>query len=71
VQAPRRALELAMPLGGQSRSRWPRKAETSRHDARQTDVKKTKEVVEAPQDAGKEEEQPELQTEREEPQRQP
>jgi hypothetical protein len=29
-----------------------------------------KEVVEAPQDVGKEEEQPELQTEREEPQRQ-
>jgi hypothetical protein len=38
------------------------KAETSVHDARQTDVKKMKEVVEAPQDARKEEERPELQT---------
>jgi hypothetical protein len=47
------------------------KAKTSIHDARQTDVKKTKEVVEAPKVVGKEEEQPELQTEWEEPQRQP
>jgi hypothetical protein len=47
------------------------RAETSVHDARQMDVKKMKEVVEAPQDVGKQEEQPEQQTKREEPQRQP
>jgi hypothetical protein len=46
------------------------KAKTSVRDARQTDVRKTKEVAEAPQDAGKEEEQSELQIEREKPQRQ-
>jgi hypothetical protein len=45
------------------------RAETSIRDARQTDVKKMKEVVKAPQDAGKEEEQSELQTERGELQR--
>jgi hypothetical protein len=45
------------------------KAETSAHDAGQADVKETKEVVEGPQDAGKEEdeERPELQTERKKP----
>jgi hypothetical protein len=43
------------------------KAETSILDAGQADVEKTKEVVEAPPDAGKEEEQLELQSEREEP----
>jgi hypothetical protein len=45
------------------------KAKTSARDARQTNVKKTTEVVKALQDARKEEEQPELQTEREGPQR--
>jgi hypothetical protein len=43
------------------------KAETSIRDARRLDVEKIKEVVEAPPDAGKEEEQPELQPEREKP----
>jgi hypothetical protein len=43
------------------------KAETSVRDARRADVEKTKEVVEAPPDAGREAEQPELQPEREEP----
>jgi hypothetical protein len=43
------------------------KAKTSIHDARWADVEKIKGVVEAPSDAGKEEEQPELQPEREEP----
>jgi hypothetical protein len=43
------------------------RAETSVRD--QTDVKEMKEVVKAPQNAGKEEEQPELQIERGEPQR--
>lgn len=43
------------------------KAETSARDVGQAGVKETKEVVEASQDAGKEE-QPELQTEQEEPQ---
>jgi hypothetical protein len=38
------------------------RAETSVRDARQTDVGKTKEVVKATQDVGKEEEQPEQQT---------
>jgi hypothetical protein len=47
------------------------KAKTSVHDAGRTDVEKTKEVVEAPPDAGKEAEQPELQPEREEPRPQP
>jgi hypothetical protein len=41
-------------------------AKTSIHDARRADVEKIKEVVEAPLDAGKEEEQLELQLEREE-----
>jgi hypothetical protein len=36
------------------------RAETSICDARQTDVKEKKEVVKAPQDVGKEEEEPEL-----------
>jgi hypothetical protein len=44
------------------------KASTSAHDAGQADVEKTRNVVEAPQDVGKEEEVPELQTKREEPQ---
>jgi hypothetical protein len=43
------------------------KAETSIRDARRMDVEKIKEVVEALPDAGKEEEQPELQLEWEEP----
>jgi hypothetical protein len=43
------------------------KAETSVRDAGWADVEKIKEVVEAPPDAGKEEEQSELQPEREEP----
>jgi hypothetical protein len=43
------------------------KAKTSVRDARRADVEKIKEVVEAPPDAGKEEEHPELQLEREEP----
>jgi hypothetical protein len=43
------------------------KAKTSIRDAWRADVEKTKEVVEAPPDAGKEEQQPELQPEREEP----
>jgi hypothetical protein len=43
------------------------KAETSIRDARRANVEKIKEVVEAPPDVGKEEEQPELQPEREEP----
>jgi hypothetical protein len=42
-------------------------AETSAHDAGQADVKETNNVVETPQDVGKEEEQPELQAERKEP----
>jgi hypothetical protein len=42
------------------------KVETSVHDAGWAEVEKTKEVVEAPPDAGKEVEQPELQPEREE-----
>jgi hypothetical protein len=46
------------------------RAKTSAHDAGWADVKETKEVVETSQDAGKEEEQPELQTEQEEPQQQ-
>jgi hypothetical protein len=37
------------------------RAKTSVRNARQMDVKKVKEVVKAPRDAGKEEEQPELQ----------
>jgi hypothetical protein len=45
------------------------RAETSIRDVRQTDVKETKEMVKAPQDAGKEEKQPELQIELGEPQR--
>jgi hypothetical protein len=45
------------------------RAKTFVRDARQTNVKKMKEVVESPHDAGKEEEQPELQTEWEESQR--
>jgi hypothetical protein len=40
------------------------KAETSAHDAGQTDVKETKKVLETPQDVGKEEEQLELQAKR-------
>jgi hypothetical protein len=47
------------------------KAETSVCDAGRADVEKIKEVVEAPPDARKEEEQPELQPEREEPRPQP
>jgi hypothetical protein len=47
------------------------KAETSVHDVGRADVEKTKEVVEAPPDAGKEAEQPELQLEWEEPWPQP
>jgi hypothetical protein len=43
------------------------KAKTSVRDAGRADVEKTKEVVEAPPDAGKEVEQPELHPEREEP----
>jgi hypothetical protein len=43
------------------------KAETSVRDAGRADVEKIKEVLEAPLDAGKEEEQLELQPEREEP----
>jgi hypothetical protein len=42
------------------------KAKTSIHDAGRADVEKAKEVVEAPPDAGKEEERLELQPEREE-----
>jgi hypothetical protein len=44
------------------------KAGTYAHDVGKVGVKETKEVVETPQDVGKEEEQPELQTELEEPQ---
>jgi hypothetical protein len=44
------------------------KAVTSTRDARQADVEETKDMVETPQNAGKEEEQPELQAEWEEPQ---
>jgi hypothetical protein len=47
------------------------KAATSTCDARQADVEETKDVVETPQDAGKEEKLPGLQTEWEEPQQQP
>jgi hypothetical protein len=43
------------------------KAKTSVRDAGRADVEKTKEVVEAPPDVGKEAEQPELHPEREEP----
>jgi hypothetical protein len=46
------------------------RAETSTSDAGQAGVKETKDVVETPQDVGKEEEQSELQLERVEPQQQ-
>jgi hypothetical protein len=42
-------------------------AKTSIHDAGRTDVEESREVVEAPPDAGKEAEQRELQPAREEP----
>jgi hypothetical protein len=47
------------------------KAKTSIRDAGRADVEKSREVVEAPPDVGKEAEQPELQPEREEPRPQP
>jgi hypothetical protein len=47
------------------------KAETSVRDAGRADVEKSREVVEAPPDVGKEAEQLELQPEREEPRPQP
>jgi hypothetical protein len=46
-------------------------AKTFVHDAGRADVEESREVVEAPPDAGKEAEQPELQPEREEPRAQP
>jgi hypothetical protein len=46
------------------------KAATSAHDAGQADVEETRDMVETPQNAGKKEEQPELQVEWEEPQQQ-
>jgi hypothetical protein len=47
------------------------KAAISTRDVGRADVGETRDVVETPQDAGMEEELPELQTERVEPQQQP